>query len=362
MKAIERNKLIRFSARIFMACGVPEQQAFEQSMVLVAADARGIPSHGIARLPRYVAGLQQGSMIPNIQPEAIKETLVSLLVDARGGLGAPVSIATMKKVIEKAELAGMSFAAVRNSNHFGIAGYYAMMALPHDMIGMAMTNTAALGVPTHARQVMFGTNPIAFAAPAFEEKAFVLDMSTTAVTRGKIEVFARLGKPLPRGWAVDRDGAPAGNANALLDDMLHRSGGGLVPLGGDDEIHAGYKGYGLGVMVDILTGVLSGGLFGQQVADTETTSARVSHCFAAMKIDMFQKPEEFKKSMDSMLKALRTAEPARGKARVYYAGQKEYEAEEEASKFGIKIDDTTFRILTDLGKKFDINPEDLLFH
>lgn len=362
MRTIKKSELIRFSTRIFMACGVPEQQAFEQSMVLVAADARGIPSHGIVRLPRYVAGLQQGSMIPGAQPEVIKETPVSLLVDAGGGLGAPASIAVMKRVIDKARLSGMSFAVVRNSNHFGIAGYYAMMALPHDMIGLAMTNTAALGVPTNAKQVMFGTNPIAFAAPGLEEKAFVLDMSTTAVTRGKIETFARLGKPLPRGWAVDRDGTSASNANALLDDMLQRSGGGLVPLGGDDEIHAGYKGYGLGVMVDILTGVLSGGLFGQQVADTEATSARVSHCFAAMKIDMFQKPEEFKKNMDSMLKALRTAEPAKGKARVYYAGQKEYEAEEEALKFGIRLDDTTFHMLTNLGREFDIKLEEFLFY
>ncbi|HWP67778.1 MAG TPA: Ldh family oxidoreductase, partial [Rectinemataceae bacterium] len=259
---VDRHSLIAFCAGIFRKSGVPETSARCQAEVLVAADARGIPSHGVARLMRYVAGLKTGQMLPNASPIIVKESPTSLLLDAQGGLGAPVSVMAMESVLQKSVVSGMSFANVRNSNHFGIAGYYAMMALRHDMIGIAMTNTAALGVPTYGKQVMFGTNPIAFAAPANREKAFVLDMSTTVVTRGKIEVYDRMGKELPAGWAVDKNGASARNPRTLLADMLYRKGGGIVPLGGDSEMTGGHKGYGLAVMVDILTGLLAGGGFG----------------------------------------------------------------------------------------------------
>lgn len=346
---VDGDELIAFCADIFRKHGVGARNARCQSEVLVAADARGIPSHGVARLARYVAGLQTGQMLPNIEPQILRESPTSLLVDARGGLGAPVSVDTMTKIIGKAELAGMAFGCVRNSNHFGIAGQYAMMALSHDMIGMAMTNTAALGVPTFGRQVMFGTNPLAFAAPAGIEKSFVLDMSTTVVTRGKIEVYDRMGKDLPSGWAVDKTGLPARDPRSLLDDMFYRKGGGIVPLGGDSELTGGHKGYGLAVMVDILTGMLAGGGFGLDVMDTDVSSARVSHCFAAMKIDIFQEPDAFKKEMDRMLFALRSCPVAEGEERVYYAGLKESEFEEHAKAEGVRLDENVFKTLGLLG-------------
>jgi L-2-hydroxycarboxylate dehydrogenase (NAD+) len=349
---IDRQILVDFCAGIFGSCGVPEAAARCQAEVLVAADARGIPSHGVARLMRYVDGLKTGQMLPDAKPVVVKESPTSLLLDARGGMGAPVSVMAMESILRKSEASGMAFACVRNSNHFGIAGFYAMMALRHDMIGIAMTNTAALGVPTFGKQVMFGTNPIAFAAPAKRERSFVLDMSTTVVTRGKIEVYNRKGEELPAGWAVDRNGAQARDPGTLLADMLHRRGGGIVPLGGDSELTGGHKGYGLAVMVDILTGLISGGGFGLDVMDTDLSSARVSHCFGAMKIDLFQEPDAFKKEMDRMLSSLRGCPVAEGEERVYYAGLKEAESEEEATVSGVVLDAKVYESLCRLGSDY----------
>ena len=250
-KRIKTEDLKNFCASVFKTEGVGEKDAEIAVDVLVTADMCGIPSHGVARLGRYINGLKEGMMLPDGDLSVIRESPVSLLVDARGSLGAPISKKTMQSVIDKAKLSGMAFGVVKNSNHFGMAGYYARMALEHDMIGFAMTNTAALGVPTFGKEVMFGTNPLAFAAPAGQEKPFVLDMSTTAVTRGKIELYEREKKDLEPGWAVDSKGKTAVNPESLLEDMFHRMGGGLVPLGGDSECHGrtqgirhgGYGGY-----------------------------------------------------------------------------------------------------------------------
>jgi L-2-hydroxycarboxylate dehydrogenase (NAD+) len=241
---------------------------------------------------------------------------------------------------------------VRNSNHLGILAYYAMMALPRDMIGFAMTNTAALGVPTFARQVYFGTNPICFTAPAAEERPFVLDFSTTTVPRGKVEVYARSGKELPSGWAVDKTGRIAKDPVKLLDDMLNRVGGGLLPLGGEGEEFGGHKGYGLAVMVDIMTGIISGGAFGTDVFDTEKTSARVCHFFGAINIKFFREALGFRQDMDKLLKSLRSAEPAEGRSRVLYAGLKEFEADDKNTKTGIPLADNVVSKLREIGGKY----------
>jgi LDH2 family malate/lactate/ureidoglycolate dehydrogenase len=255
----------------------------------------------------------------------------------------------MRSVIEKARAAGAAFGCVRDSNHFGIAGYYAMMALPEDMIGFAMTNSAPLAVPTFGRHMMTGTNPIAFAAPAHEEKAFVLDMSTTVVTRGKIEVYDRLGKQLPEGWAVDPEGRTARDAGSLLQAMTDRVGGGILPLGGAGELLGGHKGYGLSVMVDILCGVLSGGAFGRGLYDTATSMARVAHFFGAIRIDAFRDPLAFRHDMDDMLRQLREAPPVAAEDRVYFAGQKEFEREAEALSQGVAVLSHTYEEICAIG-------------
>ncbi|MCL2318793.1 MAG: Ldh family oxidoreductase, partial [Treponema sp.] len=236
--------------------------------------------------------------------------------------------------------------SVRDSNHFGIAGYYSEMAARQDMIGISMTNTAALGVPTFAREAAFGTNPIAFAAPALNGKLFSLDMATTTVTRGKIEVYQRAGKQLPAGWAVGTDGLVTTDPVKLLDDMLHQRGGGLLPLGGEGELQAGFKGYGLGVLVDVLCALTSGGTFGRAVKDSEITAARVCHFFMAIRLDLFRPAEEFKRDMTAMLNDLNSLTPAEGASRVYYAGQKEQEAAAESRIRGIPLEEGVWKNLS----------------
>jgi L-2-hydroxycarboxylate dehydrogenase (NAD+) len=353
---IEREALEAFCQQVFQSLGLSERDAGTAAAVLVAADTRGISSHGVARLQRYVNGLETGLMLPNASVEVLVDTPSSMVLHAHGAMGAPASVKAMASVIDKAKINGAAFGCVRDSNHFGIAGYYAMMALDKDMLGIAMTNTAALGVPTFGRQVMYGTNPLAFAAPADEERAFVLDMSTTVVTRGKIEVYDRLGKELPIGWAVDKTGQPAGDARSIMDDMFHRVGGGILPLGGAGEDFGGHKGYGLAVMVDVLCAVLCGAPFGSGLSDTATSHARVSHFFGAIRIDIFRDPQEFRRDMDRMLKGLRDCPPAEGAERVYFAGQKEFEKEEECSRMGVPLLKQTYDQICALGDAHRVVP------
>jgi L-2-hydroxycarboxylate dehydrogenase (NAD+) len=357
---IKRESLETFCQRVFQSLNLSEDDARMAAAVLVAADARGIPSHGIARLWRYVNGLKTGLMLPGAPVEVLMDTPSSIALHAHGAMGAPVSVKAMGSVINKAKTNGAAFGCVRDSNHFGIAGYYAMMALDEDMLGIAMTNTAALGVPTFGRQVMYGTNPLAFAAPANEERAFVLDMSTTVVTRGKIEMCERLGKELPMGWAVDKTGQPARDGRAILDDMFHRMGGGILPLGGAGEEFGGHKGYGLSVMVDILCAVLCGAPFGPDLSDTETSSARVSHFFGAIRIDTFRDPQEFRRDMDRMLRGLRNCPLAEGAERVYFAGQKEFEKEEECLRMGVPLLEETYDQICAIGNEHGVESPPIL--
>lgn len=351
----ERSQLEEFCQSIFTALGLSDADSRTSAQVLVTADAIGIPSHGVGRLWRYVNGLKTGQM-KAIAPEIVTETPGSLVIDAKGGMGPPVSVLAMDGIIRKAKDNGTAFGCVKDSNHFGIAGYYARMALKEDMIGIAMTNTAALGVPTFGRKVMFGTNPLAFAAPADREQAFVLDMSTTVVPRGKIEVYDRQEKELPAGWAVDKRGLSAHDPRRTLDDMLDRVGGGLLPLGGIGTEFGGHKGYGLAVMVDILCSVLCGAPHGQNVFDTQETSARVSHFFGAIRIESFREPKEFKADMDRMLQELRETPPAENEERVYYAGLREMEREAETHDKGVPISQKTHAMLEKLGKEFGVEP------
>ncbi len=352
--SIRRETLEKFCAEVFVKAGLPAEDAALSAKILVTADARGTRSHGTGRMMRYIKGLEAGMMLPDAKVETLHESPVSLTIDAHGAMGFPVSYKTMTKVIEKAEKVGMACASVRNSNHFGIAGYYAMMALEHDMIGVAMTNTAALCVPTFGRNVMTGTNPLAFCAPAERERAFVLDMATTTVPRGKLEVYERTGHALPAGWAVDASGRPATDAGQVLRDMLDNRGGGLLPLGGFGELGGGYKGYGLSVMVDILCAMLSGAPTGPGVVDPPETSGRVSHFFAAVKIAAFTDPREFRKQMDGMLFKLKNSPRAAGCGRIYVAGEKEFEAEEYNNRHGIPLDRKSYENLQLLAEKYRI--------
>ncbi|MDR2101516.1 MAG: Ldh family oxidoreductase [Treponema sp.] len=355
MVYIPRSGLEKLCSGIFEALGIPREEAEDSARILVAADARGIQSHGVARIRRYIDGIKAGLVKGGISPRVLRETPASLVLDAEGAMGLSLSRRSMDRVITMAGEHGVGLCSIRNSNHFGIAGFYAEMAARRDMIGIAMTNTAALGVPTFARDAMFGTNPIAFSAPALGGKLFTLDMATTTVTRGKVEVYEREGKKLPPGWAVGKDGRVTGNPVSLLDDMLFKRGGGLLPLGGEGEALGGHKGYGLAVMVDILTALCSGGVFGGEVMDSEITAARVCHFFMAIRLDLFRPPEEFKADMSRMLEALTSLSPADGADRVYYAGLKEHEAEARCEKEGVPLTDGVWQTLKTAAEELGVS-------
>ncbi len=347
--------LKHFCCEVFKKLGMSEGQAEDSADILVSADMRGISSHGVARLWRYVNGVRNGVMDPHTESRVVHETSISKVIDAQGSIGLSLSRNVMKDVIQMAKGSGFAAASVRDSNHFGIAGYYAMMGLPEDMIGIAMTNTAALGVPTFGRDAQFGTNPLAIAIPAGTMPPFVLDMATTVVTRGKVENYNREDTPLPPGWAVNTQGECTSDARALLEDMLYQRGGGILPLGGLGEALGGHKGFGLGVLVDILSAVSSGGVFGKSVMDSKETSARVCHFFAAIRIDLFRDPEAFKSDMDSLLREITEARPAKGRERVYYAGLKEHEHTLNSSKDGIPVSEIVWNNLVEIGRDLHIS-------
>lgn len=347
---IDKTKLINSVEEILISFGVSKENAKAVSEVLVAADARGIKSHGIARLNLYLSGITDGSIVPNSEINILSQSPFCLVVDAQGGLGQAIGKQVMNTVISMAERQGVGIGTVRNSNHFGIAGYYAEMAAKHNMIGIAMTNTAALGVPTFSKEAMFGTNPIAFAAPGLDGKMFSLDMATTCIPRGKLEVYKRKNESIPTGWAVGKDGKNTNDPIAVLENMKTQEGGGLLPLGGDGEAFGGHKGYGLAILVDILTGILSGGRFGKDIVDGEISPARVSHFFCAIKIDAFRSEKDFKKDVSFFLNQLSHLDPIENHDQVYYAGQKEHEKEFESLRKGVGIETEVWKKFCEIAK------------
>ncbi len=334
--------------------GVTPEDAAIVADVLVAADMRGIESHGVARLESYyVSRIRNGQLEARPAVETVRETPTSVLVDAGNGLGHPAGKRTMERVLQKASQHGAAFGAVRNSNHFGIAGYYAMMALDRDIVGIASTNSVRYGAPTFGKDVLLGTNPLAFAIPAKHEPPFVLDFATTTVPKGKLEVYNRKGKQLNSGWAIDANGHETLDPNVALQ-------GALLPLGGYGVEGGGHKGYGLGLLVDILCGVLSGGAFGNDlpVAADPPLPGRISHFFAAFSISGFRDPEQFKADMDTELRAFKDSAKAPGHDRIYVAGEIEHEKTLEARRSGVpvhvKVWDGLQKLAGELGLPFDI--------
>jgi len=292
-------------------------------------------------LKRYVDSLRTGRMIANPSVQVIKETPSTALIDGGGGLGQPIGVRAMRLAIEKAREAGAGFVAVRNSNHYGIAGYYAIMALDSDCIGVSMSNASPLVVPTFGRKGVLGTNPISVAAPAGQERPFVLDMATSVVPRGKLELYHRLVKPLPEGWAINERGDASTEAGTILNELSERLGGGILPLGGEGEELGGHKGYGLALMVDILSGVLSGGGYADRVHPKgeggKMKPGNVGHFFGALLIEAFRPLDEFRAAMDDLIRRLKRSAKAEGESRIYIQGEKEWEMEEERRKHGIPL-------------------------
>jgi len=351
-----------FCVRVLTRLDVPMSDAQIVADNLVTADLRGINSHGVARLRRYVKGISDGMMRVHPQVKTLVETPSTATIDAGGGLGQPVSYHAMQKAIEKALDVGCGFVTVRNSNHYGIAGYYAMMALEHDCIGISMTNASVLVVPTFGRDARLGTNPIAVAAPANREPAFVLDMATSTVPRGKLEVYNRKEAQIPLGWATDEHGEPIADPARVLQNMLARRGGGLLPLGGAGELMGGHKGYGLSTLVDVLCGVLAGAAYSTlvypQTKEGKPLPSNIGHFFGVWRIDAFRPPAEFKAAMDDLQRRLKSTPRAEGAERIWVAGEKEHERAQDYLANGIpleiKVAADLKAVAQELGVEYDI--------
>ncbi len=344
-------KLKRFVAAVLVKVGVDDSDAAIVADVLVAADLRGVESHGVARLSSYyVSRIRSGRLKPRADVTTTRETPTSIVLDAGNGLGHPAGKRTMEAVIAKARQSGAAFGAVRNSNHYGIAGYYAMLALPHDLIGISSTNSVRYGAPTYGKTIMLGTNPWAYAIPADREPAFVLDFATTTVPRGKLEVYKRKEKSLNSGWAIDRNGNETRNADEAL-------AGALLPLGGFGVDGGGHKGYGLGLLVDIMCGVLSGGAFGNDLPlpSDGPQPGKISHFFGALDINGFRDVGGFKRDMDRELRAFKDSQKVPGQERIYVAGEIEHEKTLANRQNGVPVHVKVWAELEKLANELDVS-------
>jgi L-2-hydroxycarboxylate dehydrogenase (NAD+) len=362
IQIVDFKALEAFGQRVFCALGVPAEDALWTSQVLVRADLRGIESHGVGRIRRYVSGIQKGLIAPRARMKIVHETPVSALLDAENGLGQVAGRRAMQIAMEKAIQRGTGWVAVRNSNHFGIAGCYSMMALERDLIGFSTTNSHGYVIPTFGKEPILGTNPLSVAIPAGAERPFVLDMSTAVVTSGRLEVYHRKGKKIPLGWAVDERGLPCDDPGRILANLKAHRGGGILPLGGEGEDYGGHKGYGLDAWADIFSGVLSGSgylntLYPKDKEGREMPS-RVGHFFGAWRIDLFRPVEEFKRDMDDFIRRLRQSTKAEGQDRIYVHGEKEFELEEKHRQMGIPLSKKVYGELRAIAEELKI-PWDL---
>jgi LDH2 family malate/lactate/ureidoglycolate dehydrogenase len=349
------STLYSFARNIFLKIGCSESDATIAANSLLAADMRGVDSHGVARLSGYVRLWEAKRINPKPVIKIVHETPSTAVVTGDAGLGLVVAPFAMQVAIGKAKKVGTGWVSVKNSNHFGIAGSHAMMALQHDMIGIAMTNASALVAPTFSTERMLGTNPIAVAIPAGNEQPFVADFATTTAANGKLEMLQRKNESAPNGWVQTKNGEPSINANEL------KNGGALLPLGGDKE-HGSHKGYALGSIVDIFSAVLSGANYGPWVPPfpayvpmpENMPGEGIGHFFGAMRIDAFRPADEFKIHMDKWIKRFSSSNTVEGQERVYIPGEPEVEFEKERMKNGIQLLESVIEDLKIVGDKFGV--------
>lgn len=348
------KNLFSFTKEIFIKMGCPEADADLATTVLLSADLRGVDSHGIARLVGYVRLWETGRINPTPNVRIVHETPSTAVVDGDGGLGLVVAPKAMQIAIDKATNVGTGWVSVKNSNHYGIAGYHAMMALKSDMIGISMTNASPLVAPTFSLERLLGTNPIAVAIPANKQPAFVADFATTTAANGKLEILQRKGLDAPLGWIQDKEGTQTPNANEL------KQGGALLPLGGDRE-HSSHKGYCLGSIVDIFSAVLSGANYGPWVPPfvsflpmpENPPGEGIGHFFGAMRVDAFRPADDFKQHMDNWIERFRSAKAIEGE-HVIIPGDPEREMEKERMEKGIELLPPVVKDLEELSKKFEV--------
>ena len=350
-----KEELFQFTSELLQKVGCSKTHAEQAAKVLISADLRGVDSHGVARLSGYVRLQEKDRLNATPEIKVTYETPSTAVMDGDLGLGLVVGPEAMKLAIEKAKNVGSGWVAVKNSNHYGIAGYHAMMALEDDCIGISLTNASPLVSPTFSKERLLGTNPISIAIPADKQPPFVLDMATTTAANGKLEVLQRKGEDAPEGWLQDKQGNITTDAKGLI------NGGSMRPLGGDRE-HGSHKGYALGAVVDILSAVLSGANYGPWVPpfvsfidpDPNPVGQGLGHFFGAMRVDAFREANEFKSHMDNWIKRFRSSETTTGQDKVLIPGDPEREMEESRGKNGIPVLPAVIKDLKEMGEKFGV--------
>ena len=329
-----------FMMDVFQRLGVPPEDARICTEVLITSDVRGIESHGVGRLKYYYDRIVAGRQSTRTEIEVVQETETTAVVDGHHGMGHVIAHRSMRLAMDKARQFGLGAVAVRNGTHFGIAGYYALMAAREGMIGFTVTNARPAIAPTFGSEPMLGTNPIAFAAPSDLPYPFCFDGATSITQRGKVEVAARAEKPIPEGWVIDAAGKPLTDPERILKDLDSRQAA-LLPLGGAGELLAGYKGYDLATMVEILSAALCGGMFLKDLLGYAPDGSRrpfmLGHFFMAIDVEHFIPLEQSRRITGQIMRALQDSRREPGQERIYVAGEKEYELEQRIRKEGIPV-------------------------
>ncbi len=352
---ISEQSLRQFTYNIFLAIGCSEAHAHLSADVLLRSDMRGIDSHGVARLSGYVRLWEKGRINPKPNIRIVHQTPTTATVDGDAGLGLVVAPFAMQVAIGMAKTYGSGWVSVRNSNHFGIAGYHALMAVEQDMIGFAMTNASPLVAPTFSNERMLGTNPMCYAFPAGKYPPVVVDMATSAAANGKLEIAQRKGAPVPKGWLQDAQG------NYTTDPHALKTGGSLLPLGSDRE-HGSHKGFGLSATVDILSAVLSGANYGPWVPPfvafldppADPVGQGIGHFLGAMRVDGFRPVQDFKDSLDNWISRFKSAQTIDPEQKVIIPGEPELEAEQDRRVNGIPLVDAVVKDLNGLAVRFGV--------
>lgn len=358
------QKLVNFSIAALTAMGVPHNDAQIIADVLITSDLWGIRSHGIAHLKMYYERIKKGLQLPVTRLTTVRDAHATAVVDGGNGMGMVIGYHAMQMAIDKARQYGLGAVAVRNSSHYGVAGYYAMMAVKQDMVGISFTNAHPSTAPTFGVRPMLGTNPIAVGAPTDEPFPYLFDAATSIAPRGKIEVAARANKPIPAGWVIGQDGQSITESSNLIKQMNQGSAA-LLPVGGIGELFGGHKGYGLATMVEIFSAAFQNGTFLWGLTDTDAQGnaqfLRIGHFFLAIDIQHFIPPPDFKCITGDMMRELRSSPKSPGQGRIYTAGEKEYENSLRVQVEGVEITPGVQKALQALRQELQLTEDALNF-
>lgn len=352
--------LVTLMNEALIKMGVPDEDAGIIADVLITSDLWGIRSHGVAHLTMYHERIKAGLQLPVTNWAVVKDSQATAVIDGGNGMGMVVGHHAMRLAIQKARRYGMGAVAVRNSSHYGIAGYYPLMAVKEGMVGLSFTNAHPSIAPTHGLAPVLGTNPIAVGVPTDEPFPYLFDAATSIVPRGRIEVAARANRPIPEGWVIGEDGTPATDSSTLIKEM-NKGAAALLPLGGMGEVMGGHKGYGLATMVEIFSAAFQDGAYLSELHDTDAQGnpqfLRIGHYFQAIDVEHFIPLAAFRQITGNMMRELRSSSRAPGQARIYTAGEKEHEHTQRVLAEGVEITPGVRKALQTLQQELGLGHE-----